>query len=203
MKFNSDGQQNLTQPTDELDRMLDAALAKYATVEPRAGLEGRVLAHMRSEPLLLSRRVWLQWGLAAAVAAIALVAVLAWRSSRAPDPVIANLLPATIQRQSIQGAKPTPHATDEVSSAKAASLRKPAARRAPESGAGAHPKLEQFPSPQPLSAEEIALAKYVENFPKEAGLVAQAQEEFDLETLREMNSAGLQNRPSDSIQQER
>lgn len=203
MKCNNDGQPKQTQPTDELDRMLDAALAKFAAVEPRAGLEGRVLARLRSEPLPPSRRVWLQWGLAGAVAAIALVAVLAWRSSRAPHPVIANHLPTTIQGQSIQGAKPAPHATDEVTSAKAASMRKLAARRAPASRVVAHPKLEQFPSPQPLSAEEIALAKYVKNFPKEAGLVAQAQEEFDLETRREMNNAGLQNRPSDSIQQER
>ncbi len=33
---------------DELDRMLDAALAKYAAAEPRAGLEARVLANLRA-----------------------------------------------------------------------------------------------------------------------------------------------------------
>jgi hypothetical protein len=32
---------------DEFDRMLDAALAKYAAVEPRTGLEERVLANLR------------------------------------------------------------------------------------------------------------------------------------------------------------
>ena len=34
---------------DEFDRMLDAALAKYAAVEPRTGLEERVLANLRAE----------------------------------------------------------------------------------------------------------------------------------------------------------
>ena len=34
---------------DPLDRDLDAALAKYAAVEPRAGLEDRVLANLRAE----------------------------------------------------------------------------------------------------------------------------------------------------------
>jgi hypothetical protein len=54
-----------------------------------------------------------------------------------------------------------------------------------------------------LSAEEIALAQYVENFPKEAGLVAQAQEEFAIETQKVMNDAGSETRPSASNQQER
>ena len=94
------------------------------------------------------------------------------------------------------------HATDEVAAAKHAS-RKPAARRVPASTAAAHPKLDQFPSPQPLSAEEIALVQYVENFPKEARLVAQAQQEFALETQKIMNDTGLETRPSGPIQQER
>ena len=197
MKSNNDAQRNVTRTTDELDRILDTALARYAAVEPRAGLEERVLAHLRSEPRSALRRVWLQWALVGAVAATALVAVLAWRSSRVPHPVIANHSPATIQRPSIQKPKPAPHTTD-AALAKAASMRRPAVRRAPASTAVAHPKLDQFPSPQPLSAEEIALAKYVENFPKEARLVAQAQEDFDLETQKIMNEAGAGIQPSTS-----
>jgi hypothetical protein len=34
---------------DDLDRLLDAALAKYAQVEPRSGLENRVLATLHAE----------------------------------------------------------------------------------------------------------------------------------------------------------
>ena len=203
MKFNSDSQRNLTQPADEFDRMLDTALAKYAAVEPRAGLEERVLAHLRAEALRRSRHAWLQWGLAGTLAAIAVIAVLVWTSSRASHPVIATHPPDAIQRPSIQETKPAPHETDEVAVAKAASMRKPAARRALASRAGILPKFDQFPSPQPLSAEEIALAKYVENFPKEAQLVAQAQEEFSIETQKVMNDAGSETRPSGSIQQER
>lgn len=69
--------------------------------------------------------------------------------------------------------------------------------------AAAKPKLEQFPSPSPLSAEEIALARYARNFPKEAQLVAQAQREFELETEKEMNHRGSETGPSGSTQQER
>jgi hypothetical protein len=65
------------------------------------------------------------------------------------------------------------------------------------------PKLDQFPSPQPLSAEEIALARYVKNFPKEAQLVADAQEEFELETRKIMNDAGSETPTSNPVQLER
>jgi len=187
---------------DDLDRMLDGALTKYAAVEPRAGLEERILAHLRAEPLRTRRREWLQWGLAGALAAIAVIAVLAWRSSRTPHPTIANRPPHTIQQPSIEKPKPAPHAANEVAVSKHPSMQKPAVRT-PASTAVAHPKLDQFPSPQPLGAEEMGLAHYVKNFPKEAQLVAQTQEEFALETQKVMNDAGSAPRPSDSIQQER
>ena len=67
---------------DELDRMLNAALAKYAAVEPRAGLEDRILAKLRADEEPSVGRAWWQWGLAGAVAVIVIVGVLAWRSSR-------------------------------------------------------------------------------------------------------------------------
>ena len=73
----------------------------------------------------------------------------------------------------------------------------------PRKTVAADPKLDQFPSPQPLSAEEIALAQYARNFPKEAQLVAQAQEEFEIEIEKEMNDAGSETRRSGSIEQER
>jgi hypothetical protein len=188
----------------KLDRMLDATLAKYAAVEPRAGLEERILSHLRAEPLRSPRHGWLQWELAGAVAVIAVVAILAWSTSRVTHRVIANHPPATIPRPATQETKPAPHATDEVADVKRASVPKPVARRAPTSTAVAlYPKLDQFPSPQPLTAEEIVLAQYVKNFPQEAQLVAQAQEEFALETQKVMNDVGSETRLAGSTQQER
>lgn len=193
-----------TPPDDHLDRVLDAALAKYASVEARAGLEDRVLANLRVESLRPSRHPWLRWGLAGAVAVLAIIAVVAWRSSRTPHPVIANYPPVTIQRPSTQDAKLAPNATHEVGAIKHASMRKPAARRMRASTAVAtYPKLDQFPSPQPLSVQEMTLAQYVRNFPKEAQLVAQSQEAFDLETQKVMNHAGSETRTSSPIEQER
>jgi len=159
---------------------------------------------LRAEPLRASRHGWLQWGLAGAVAVITVVAVLAWRPGRVPHPVIANHPAATIPHAATQEAKSAPQPTDEVASPKSASMRKPVTRRAPTSAAvAAYPKLDHFPSPQPLTAEELALARYVKDFPKEARLVAQAQEEFALEAQREMNDTGSETLPSGSTQHER
>ena len=57
---------------------------------------------------------------------------------------------------------------------------RPPAARIP----AARPKLDQFPSPQQLSEQELALTKYASTFPDEAALVATAQEEFEKETQR-------------------
>ena len=198
--YKSGGRQD---QSDELDRILDATLAKYAAVEPPVELEERVLAHLYAEQLRPPRHGWLQWGLAAEVAVVAVVTILAWRSTRVPHPPVANHPPATIPRPATQEAKPAPHATDEVAAAKHATITKAVARSTPASRAvAAYPKLDQFPSPQPLTAEEIALAQYAKNFPKEARLVAQAQEEFELEAQKEMNDV-LESRLSASTQHER
>ena len=46
-----DDQQRRNLQADDLDRTLDAALANYAAVEPRAGLEDRILVRVRAEAL--------------------------------------------------------------------------------------------------------------------------------------------------------
>ncbi|MGB7332693.1 MAG: hypothetical protein WBD25_15015, partial [Terriglobales bacterium] len=59
----------------EFGRALDTALAKYASIEPRAGLEERVMANLRADcqPILQS---WFWRPFTAATALTALAAVL-------------------------------------------------------------------------------------------------------------------------------
>ena len=74
---------------DDLDRGLDGALAKYAAVEPRQGLEERILANLRSHQTRAADRVWWRRGLAGALAAVvAVAATLAWRSVKPSPPQI-------------------------------------------------------------------------------------------------------------------
>jgi hypothetical protein len=49
----------------------------------------------------------------------------------------------------------------------------------------AEPKLDQFPSPRPLSKQEELLARYAREHPQEANLIAQAQAELEKQDLLE------------------
>ena len=188
--------------SDDLDCMLDAALAKYAAVEPRTGLEERILANLHAEQAKSPNRAWSQWSFAAAAVIVLIMAgVFIWKWSRPSNPPVVNRGPAVSQPQP---QKPGQQQQATVNSPAQEARPRSMMRHSPELNAVAPvPKLDQFPSPQPLSAEEIALAQYVGNFPKEARLIAEAQEQFELETQKVMNDFRSENRPSGSTPQER
>ncbi|HEY6372372.1 MAG TPA: hypothetical protein VIX37_17480 [Candidatus Sulfotelmatobacter sp.] len=191
---------------DELDRQLDAALAKYSDVEPRAGLEDRVLANLRTDRAQVPDRRWWRWSLAGAIAAIVVVSVaLAWRSGKSSNSVVANHPPAATQA-------PKQPATQVVSKTEEKGVRPsrwtPTSRvTAPRSHLAvkpsARPKLDQFPSPQPPSQQELALRRYASQFPEEAKLIGLEQEKYEKEIQQQMKEASSENTFSDSDQQER
>ena len=155
---------------DELDRALDEALAKYAAVEPRAGLEGRILANLHTQPVV-SRTAWWTWSLAAALAVSLLVAVaLNWRARPTP-PVVAEHKPVPPQVSPNIGAM-------VVNRTPATGVR--IHRSAKSARPHTNPKLDVFPSPQPLNVQERILANYVAQFHDEAVLVARAKTEMEL-----------------------
>ncbi|MGB7131696.1 MAG: hypothetical protein WBD59_12850 [Candidatus Sulfotelmatobacter sp.] len=170
---------------DPLDRELDAALAKYAAVEPRAGIEQRILASLRAEQKQSSVRPWWGWpaigGLSVAVVVAALVLAFEFW----------NPAPSLTAHQS-------PTATLSAAGKTIASVGnlRGAASRATELGTvseqrrprGAHlhsredenaggPKLDVFPSPQPLSEQEKMLVAYVAQHSQQAALIARARTE--------------------------
>jgi hypothetical protein len=169
---------------DELDRELDAALAKYAAAEPRTGLEARVLANLRAEGASGAARAWWRWPaivlLAAAVVIIVGLALV--RKSPKPD-VTAHHVSAADGGQQVRpqaGAQDGPRrATDarNPTVVVAPATRRKAGHRIdrPQDIVAAMPKLDQFPSPQPLSEQERILANYVAQYPEKAVLVARAQ----------------------------
>jgi hypothetical protein len=188
---------------EELDRALDAVLATYAAIEPRAGLDERILARLESAPKSHSHAIWWRWSAAAVLAMMTVTISLVWRWSRPTQLPIAT-------RPAIQKPEePNRHFAsntlpNRVSPKVEGSPRRTGSRHIrPAWEAAAQPKLDVFPSSRPLTKEELALVRYVQSFPKEATLIAQRQEEFDVEAQREMNNARSQNRPSDSIQEER
>ena len=189
---------------DELDDKLDVALAKYVAVEPRTGLEERILANMRAARAQARDRAWWRWGLAAAVATVVVVA-MAWKLDkpshsdmvRRPSgatPVLKEAGTRVVANGRRNGPRPLgPSQT-----------RKPTATRAhPPATMAAEDRLDRFPSPQPLSEQELALARYVSEFPQEATLIARTQAEFENEIRQKMKETGSETDDYGSDQQER
>jgi len=163
---------------DALNRQLDAALATYAAAEPRSGLEARILAHMRSEREQAPLRAWWRWAVTGVLAvAIIVAAALAWKWERLRPVLVEHHAPAI--KQDAQAAT-TPMVAGNQKITRTLEL--PAPRRAPgkiraHAHGGEQPRLEQFPSRQPLSEQEKILARYVAEYPEQATLVARARTE--------------------------
>ena len=180
-------------------RVLDAALATYASIEPRAGLEGKVLANLRAERQPVPVPGFWRWSAAVGVAVVLIVVVaLTWKSGRpgrntTPQrPMAASTVHQSPQGSTItQGNGLSPSAPSHRSAAWSAHRPVVIASAV----VATQPKLDQFPSPQPLSDQERMLASYVAQYPETAALVAQARAEA---LQKEMEEEAHTN-PADSI----
>jgi hypothetical protein len=175
---------------------LDAALAKLADVEPRAGLEQRILASLRAQRNHASTLSWWRWpSLAALLPIVVLIITLAWRSERPartaqhPASTLLNNDRAVAHLANNRPVSPIRHRNAA-----------PETRLHPHvvirvtTPAGSVPKLDQFPSPQPLSEQERILAHYVMNYPQHAALIAQARtDELRRDSLEESGDATHEN----------
>jgi hypothetical protein len=161
-----------------LDRELDVALSRLAAAEPRAGLEDRILANLRIEQQRAAEPSRWRWPILAALAAtIALTAFVAWRS-RKPVQNLAAQHPQVKTQTDAHNRSPLAGDGQHVSTRiHELSGRRPKSRAFshPATVAGHSPKLDQFPSPQPLSEQETILAHYITNYPEHAALIAQAR----------------------------
>ena len=154
-----------TQNRDELDILLDAALATYVDSEPSPSLTPRILAAASD----LDRRTsvgWLSWAIPALAAALLMTIFLAHRpavrreASQPTEDLSAPHVPASPERtpntsaKSIAAAEATPHLGS-------APLR--AARSVPTTVPVQPPLPRQdvFPTPIPLSREEQAVVALV------------------------------------------
>jgi hypothetical protein len=152
-----------------VDELLDSALTHNRATGPRPGLEGRILAHVRSASQESSkskaRKLWL--ASAATAVALALVAIYAANLSHNPAPQTSqtvNEVPAASPTERLKASSepaPAAHPATKVTEPKriARHERKPAHR------VQAHHWPSQFPTPAPLSPEEKALVRYVQQTP--------------------------------------
>ncbi len=157
---------------DKLDQILDSALVGYA--EPRSGLEKRILTRVMARVeeergvSLAPRRRWLVWAVAIPLTAcIALyVAVSNVRQLNTNVVLEAPKHEKAASAPSLQGTQRETIHSVERSRAGAAS--KPILHRSAivATNLVARPKLDVFPAPQPLSAQEQALVALVKQAPE-------------------------------------
>jgi len=162
---------------DLLEHELDAALAKYSMVEPRSGLEARLLAKLRAERERAPIHDHWRWPVVGAVTAVGLMLALFLSSrtkqSQVGETVAHNATEAT--RELPKGKVANPHLLSQpVASVPTAVGKRPRYSTAIVPTA---PRVEQFPSPRPLSEQEEILARYVRTYPEHATLVAAARAE--------------------------
>ena len=158
---------------DELDRLLDSALATYAGPSPDSGLEQRILSRIAAETHATSRRRWLAWAIALPAAAILLLFAglsiarqthtphLASQQGHISPQPLASPNQQTEEKQGnvlYQGTTsvvPKKHSKGRWALAPEGT---PHPRRVPQ--AEPLPKLAIFPTPQPLSPQEQALVNF-------------------------------------------
>lgn len=176
---------------DRLDRWLNQALREYGDVEPRAGLERRILANLE---IAQCEKVSTPWWRAFAISALTACVVLSiWLGMHRPHQK--SLPVANPHMLGAVNVAPARNPTLSSRPARTAIRRatRHASPRQPE--LAVEPRLAQFPSPQPLTEQEQLLARYVRNFPEEARIVAREQTEAEagkqLEELAMEKSLGI------------
>jgi hypothetical protein len=144
-----------------IDSWVEAALQQYGEAEPRPGLETRVLANLRVEQQRVWQRRWMWWPAVTALAAMLVAAFLMRTADAVPEFSVVHQLPVPVVKSNAGRAQEDARVSPARSAKSAVA-----------------PRLDQFPSPQPLNQQEQMLASYVREFPREAVFVARAQTEL-------------------------
>ncbi|HEY7402305.1 MAG TPA: hypothetical protein VIB39_02190 [Candidatus Angelobacter sp.] len=150
----------------KLDDLLDSALAEYSAVEPRPGLEARILARVQDAaeqpraPWWTVR--WLVTGAAAAAIAVIVLSMLFLRPAQKPQQV-------EIRPDHPQAIQPQPHPNSERASAKTTPVRgeRPQHHAKPQQELAQRDRPSVFPTPMGLSEQEKLMMAYLAQTPKE------------------------------------
>jgi hypothetical protein len=177
------------QNQDRLEDWLDKALRQYGNVQPRIGLEGRVAATLEVARRRSATRK--RWGLCVGTAAaVCVISTFIWKDSNSPQPVGNTVHNFSTQLPKDATPKiPGVHKTKKSGISNAANNTRRNSRN-PGIRTAASPRLSEFPAVRPLSQQEQLLRAYVNQFPKQAALIAleQAQREKELQALYTENS---------------
>jgi hypothetical protein len=154
--------------SDELDLLLDSALATYADPGPGSGLEQRILTRISAETAPAPRRRRLWWAIALPAAACLLLVFLS--TPKHPHPPSGRTEQAHPSQEAPfiathTGSRPAHHLEAPQRSEKPTRKTQSepitlAAKPVP------YPKLDVFPTPRPLTHAEQALAVFAARAPE-------------------------------------
>ncbi len=188
---------------DKAGLWIDDALAEYAKAEPRAGFERRVLArlHAAQEQAHYNGR-W-RWVFPIGVAAMFLLTLL-WLEHPNGRQVSRTQITTAAPRAAEPAAKVR---RDGGASKHMAPSKRDGRELARATGNYSFlrtslPKQEQFPAALPLNDQERMLARYVQDFPERAALVARAQTDLHKLNELEMSAPRATDDSKDSYPQE-
>lgn len=164
-----------------VDDLLEASLSHYSSVTPRAGLEGRVLAHSRAAQERRVRFLWAGWLAAGVTAALIVMGVLslAHRLTIPSPPKAAEVVKPMLPT----GPRPSPVMVPTVRAHALLQVSKGQIRQANPISASVESRLPVFPSPSPMTDQEKLLVQYVHTTPAEA-LSAKPSESEDFQELK-------------------
>jgi hypothetical protein len=175
---------------DELDRLIDSALSTYGDPGPDSGLEQRVLARIESVRVparVAPRRRWLEWAVGLPVAACVVLFVFFLAGPKiAPPPT--SVAKGVAQPQQLpvipaHSEAPTALRSEPVSSNRQLPISPRSRPDKQTMRSVALPKLDVFPTPQPLTPEEQALVAFAVRAPeseRKSFIEAQRQAEAPL-----------------------
>ena len=148
---------------DELDRLLDSALATYADPGADSGLEHRILSRIASEAAPAPRRRWLVWAIALPAAACLLLLVLLSRPGLHHSSSGNQEQAQRVQQPAIaagRSAAQPAHRSAPLERADASVHKYSPHRTTLAAGPAPLPKQDIFPMPRPLSPQEQALVNF-------------------------------------------
>jgi hypothetical protein len=150
--------------SDELEKILDSALASYSQEEPRPGLGGRVLNRIRAVGVG-HRFSWLRWAMAMPAIASFLLLVF-WISDSSKPP--RSTFRASTEIRGHAATSPSRGREGAVNILQKHHARVSGSRPSAKPKRLGLPKREQFPTPTPLTVEGRALLAFVARSPKQA-----------------------------------
>ncbi len=165
----------------ERERLVDSALDRALgpqRVEPRTGMEGRILANLQSQP---ERRPWWRWMWVPALAAAAVLAVvIGMRVMHIETPAPVQVKNTIESPKPEVATRPQPPVAERNTNAipRRKGPRPPMAKARVETARAMPPapKQEVFPSPLPTTEQERLLLALVRQHPEQAKAVAIEQQ---------------------------